>query len=79
MHGESPAPLCGRKIRATNKGSDDGVGGAGRSVTVTVADTCEACDKTHLDFSVGAWNALTRNAPFGTIEIEWCVRPWRAK
>jgi expansin (peptidoglycan-binding protein) len=73
MDGKSPGPFCGRKIKATNKGSDDNVGGAGRSVTVTVKDTCPSCKKTHLDFSVGAWYALTDNAAFGTINIEWHV------
>lgn len=73
MKDESPGPYCGRQIKATNKGSDDGVGGSGRSVTVTVKDTCPSCDENHLDFSVGAWNALTDNAAFGTINIEWHV------
>jgi len=71
MNGEYKSPLCGRQISVTNIGSNDGVGGAGNAITVLVQDTCEACDETHLDFSVGAWNALTNSAPYGTIEISW--------
>jgi hypothetical protein len=71
MQEESPSPLCGRKIKATNVGSDDGVGGAGNSVIVTVADTCPSCNEDHPDFSVGAWNRLTDSAPFGTIKVNW--------
>ena len=64
--------LCGKQVRITNVGSDDGVGGAGSSVTVTVADTCPGCPSAEsIDLSEGAWDALTGSAPFGTIEIEW--------
>lgn len=73
MSNLSPAPLCNRQIIATNRGSDDLVGGKGNSVTVTVKDTCPECDETHLDFSVGAWNILTNSAAFGTINIDWHV------
>ena len=68
---ESPGPKCGQKIQVLNTGSNDGVGGKGKSVTVTVADTCPSCDENHLDLSVGAWNTLTGNAPFGTVNINW--------
>jgi hypothetical protein len=71
MQDESPSPYCGATIVATNAGSDDGVGGAGNSITVTVADTCPSCGDYDIDFSVGAWNALTNNAPYGTFELEW--------
>lgn len=71
MNEESPSPYCGQQIVVTNIGSDDGVGGAGNSITVTVADTCPSCDETHLDLSVGAWNSLTNDAAYGTIEIDW--------
>jgi expansin (peptidoglycan-binding protein) len=67
----SPAPLCNSKIHAINTGSDDGVGGKGKSVTVTVKDTCTGCKRTHIDLSIGAWNHLTNNAPFGTVNLEW--------
>lgn len=73
MDNEYQSPYCGRQISVTNIGSNDGVGGAGNSITVTVADTCESCAETHVDFSVGAWNALTNSAPYGTIEIDWYV------
>jgi len=71
MGDSPPAPACDWTIYVINVGSDDGVGGEGNGVIVTVADTCPACDATHLDLSIGAWNALTDNAPFGTIFIEW--------
>ena len=67
----APAPACGWIIYVINKGSDDGVGGKGNGVTVTVADTCSACDSTYLDLSIGAWNLLTDSDLFGTINIEW--------
>ena len=73
MNYESPSSYCGRTIQVTNVGSNSGTGGAGNSVTVTVADTCAACDANHLDFSVGAWNALTNGAEYGTINIDWSV------
>lgn len=71
MDDSPPAPACGWTIYVTNTGSDDGVGGKGNAVTVTVADTCPVCASTHLDLSIGAWNVLTDSAPSGTIEIEW--------
>jgi expansin (peptidoglycan-binding protein) len=67
----SPAPACGWTIHVTNTGSDDGVGGKGKAVTVTVVDTCPACNAHHLDLSFGAWDALTDSAPAGTIDIKW--------
>ena len=71
MNGEYQAPDCGRTIIATNTGSNDGVGGAGNSIRATVADTCESCGEGDVDFSIGAWNALTNNAPFGTFDVSW--------
>ncbi|MCJ1269383.1 hypothetical protein MMC22_009275 [Lobaria immixta] len=68
---QSPGPACGRQIRITNTGSNDGVGGAGNSITVTVADTCPSCDANHVDMAVGPWNQLTNNAPYGTVNIDW--------
>jgi expansin (peptidoglycan-binding protein) len=66
---------CGRQIKATNIGSDDGVGGIGNSVVVTVQDTCPGCEATHLDLSTSAWNQLTDTALWGTVNIEWLVIP----
>ncbi|EAS31982.3 uncharacterized protein CIMG_03006 [Coccidioides immitis RS] len=66
MKGQPNAPLCGRKVKATNKKN-------GKTVVVTVADTCAGCGANDLDFSVGAWNALTDNAPWGTFPAAWCV------
>ncbi|MCJ1305034.1 hypothetical protein MMC08_007847 [Hypocenomyce scalaris] len=72
MEGESPSAYCGRKIRVTNTGSnDDGVGGAGNVVVVTVEDTCESCGEGDVDFSVGAWDQLTDRAAYGTFEASW--------
>jgi hypothetical protein len=71
MEDESPGPFCGRLIQVTNTGSNDGVGGKGNSVIARVEDTCPSCDENHVDFSVGAWNKLTNNAAFGTIDITW--------
>ena len=73
QQGQSPGPMCGRQISVRNTGSNDGVGGAGNAITVTVADTCPSCDQNHLDLSVGAWNQLTGNAPYGTVFIDWSV------
>jgi hypothetical protein len=71
MKNQFKSPYCGRKIKLTNTGSNDGVGGKGRSVVVTVQDTCPSCNQGHVDLSVGAWNALTNNAPWGTVNINW--------
>ncbi|QVM07811.1 hypothetical protein D8B26_002502 [Coccidioides posadasii str. Silveira] len=64
MKGQPNAPLCGRKVKATNKKN-------GKTVVVTVADTCAGCGANDLDFSVGAWNALTDNAPWGSFPVAW--------
>jgi hypothetical protein len=73
MKNESPSPYCWNYILVTNIGSDDGVGGTRSSIIAMIADTCPSCNTAHLDFSVGAWNRLTENAAFGTIEISWHV------
>lgn len=70
---QAPGPFCGRKIQVTNTGSNDGVGGKGNSIIATVEDTCPSCDENHLDLSAGAWNQLTDNAAYGTIDICWYV------
>jgi len=72
MDDESPnTSFCGRTINVQNVGSTDNVGGEGNTVTITVADTCPSCTENHIDLSEGAWNKLTNNAEFGTIEIAW--------
>ena len=71
MQNESPGPFCGRRIQATNTGSNDGVGGQGNTVTVLVQDTCPSCGENDIDFSIGAWNQLTNGAPFGTFNVQW--------
>ncbi|OXV12171.1 hypothetical protein Egran_00068 [Elaphomyces granulatus] len=71
MHFESPSPYCGRQIEVKNVGSDDQVGGAGKTLTVTVADTCPSCGPDDVDLSIGAWNSLTGNAEYGTFDAQW--------
>ncbi|KAH8669664.1 RlpA-like double-psi beta-barrel-protein domain-containing protein-containing protein [Tricladium varicosporioides] len=71
MQSKANSPYCGRKVKITNTGSNSGTGGKGKSVTATVADTCPSCDAGHVDLSLGAWNALTGNAAYGTINISW--------
>ncbi|KAL1959466.1 hypothetical protein VTO42DRAFT_1911 [Malbranchea cinnamomea] len=64
MQGQSPAPYCGRKVRAKNKDN-------GKTIIAKVADTCMGCGKKDLDFSVGAWNKITGGAPWGVFPVEW--------
>ena len=73
MHDQYQSPHCGRQVKVTNVGSDSGAGGQGNTITATVADTCPAseCGSGDVDFSVGAWNALTNNSPWGTAKIQW--------
>ncbi|KAL6872724.1 Non-catalytic module family expansin [Trichoderma novae-zelandiae] len=67
-----PPKYCGRKVFIQNTGSNDGVGGQGRTVIATVEDTCPGCPSADsIDLSHGAWNQLTNFAPFGTVNIEW--------
>ncbi|KOS22526.1 hypothetical protein ESCO_001955 [Escovopsis weberi] len=67
-----PPKYCGRKMVVTNTGSNDGVGGAGKSTIVTIADTCPGCSTADsIDLSFGAWNYLTNNAPPGTFNVQW--------
>lgn len=75
MDNESPAPYCGKKIKLTNVGptTDESIGGAGNSVTVTVEDTCPGCNEGHLDLSVAAWETLTNNALYSVVGISWYV------
>jgi len=36
-----------------------------------VADTCQNCREGDVDFSEGAWDALTGGAPWGNFDVEW--------
>ncbi|MCJ1329164.1 hypothetical protein MMC10_005842 [Thelotrema lepadinum] len=66
--------FCGRTISITNNGpSGSGNNGVGKTVTVTVADTCPGCDENHLDLSTGAFKALTGGNldPPGEFNIVW--------
>jgi len=71
MQGEFDSPYCGRLIQINNTGSDDGVGGAGTVITIEVQDTCESCGEGDIDLSIGAWDALTNSAAWGTVDISW--------
>ncbi|KAK0628310.1 RlpA-like double-psi beta-barrel-protein domain-containing protein-containing protein [Bombardia bombarda] len=71
MQWQYEGPECGRQVRVKNLGSDYGVGGEGNSIIATVADTCDSCDATHVDFSVGAWNALTDHSEWSQLNIQW--------
>ncbi|RFU32938.1 hypothetical protein B7463_g3408, partial [Scytalidium lignicola] len=71
MKSESPSPYCGRQIKITNTGptTDESIGGKGRTVTVTVEDTCMGCNETHLDLSVAAWNVISNKALYSVVGI----------
>ncbi|EEP78087.1 predicted protein [Uncinocarpus reesii 1704] len=64
MKSRHNSPYCRKSIRARNKSN-------GKTVVVRVADTCMGCGPNDLDFSVGAWNRLTGNAPWGTFPVSW--------
>jgi len=55
---------CGKTIHAKNNAN-------GKTVVATVEDTCEGCGANDVDFSEGAWNALTDNAAPGVIDVTW--------
>ncbi len=67
MQNQYQSPYCGRRLRVTNKGGS----GKGKVIEVTVADSCESCDRNHIDLSVGAWNRLTNSADWGVANIVW--------
>ncbi|EZG10889.1 hypothetical protein A7C99_0281 [Trichophyton rubrum] len=58
------SPYCGRRISAKNTSN-------GKTVTVTVADTCPTCGPGDIDFALGPWNALTNNASPGVFPLSW--------
>lgn len=60
MHGYK-APHCNRMARVNYKG---------KSVTVKIADTCPGCEKTSLDLSPAAFQAL-EHLDVGLIDIQW--------
>ena len=55
------APNCNRMARAIYKG---------KSVTVKIVDTCPTCEKTSLDLSPAAFQAL-EHPDVGLIDIKW--------
>ncbi|EEQ28564.1 hypothetical protein McanMca71_005347 [Microsporum canis] len=58
------SPNCGRHITAKNTSN-------GKTITVTVADTCEGCGPNDVDFALGPWQALTNNAAPGFFPVSW--------
>jgi hypothetical protein len=64
MNGRYRHEFCGSKIKCTNKGN-------GKTIVLPVVDTCMGCTKSHVDFSIGAWNRLTDKAPWGIFDLEW--------
>ncbi|EFR04248.1 Mrsp1 [Nannizzia gypsea CBS 118893] len=58
------SPYCGRRIFAKNTNT-------GKSVTVTVADTCPTCGPGDVDLALGPWKALTNNAAPGVFPVSW--------
>ncbi|KAI5841132.1 RlpA-like double-psi beta-barrel-protein domain-containing protein-containing protein [Morchella snyderi] len=59
---------CGKRIWAR---ALDGPG-RGNRIEATVRDTCPICEREDVDFSVGAFDALTNNQKgFGVIRVEW--------
>ncbi|KAK3694207.1 RlpA-like double-psi beta-barrel-protein domain-containing protein-containing protein [Podospora appendiculata] len=72
MKHDYQAEPCGRQIRVKNVGCDyEGIDGEGNEIVVTVQDSCDSCDKNHLDLSIGAWNELTDDSEWGELNIEW--------
>ncbi|PPJ54636.1 hypothetical protein CBER1_07656 [Cercospora berteroae] len=58
-------PYCGKQIRAT-------LPATGKTVTVTVVDSCGGCADNALDFAGGAWNDITNGAaPTRYHDLEW--------
>ncbi|PIA93029.1 hypothetical protein CB0940_03839 [Cercospora beticola] len=58
-------PYCGKQIRAT-------LPETGKTVTVTVVDSCGGCEDNSLDFAGGAWNDITNGAaPTRYHDLEW--------
>jgi len=44
----------------------------GKSIKVTVQDTCPGCTKTgRIDLSIGAWKALEPNTGKGILSVTW--------
>ncbi|KAF2207638.1 hypothetical protein CERZMDRAFT_50593, partial [Cercospora zeae-maydis SCOH1-5] len=58
-------PYCGQQIRAK-------LPSTGKTVTVTVVDSCGGCEDDDLDFTGGAWNDITNGAaPTRFTNVEW--------
>jgi hypothetical protein len=66
---------CGKMVTIKNVGGGINNQGIGKTITAMVADTCPAneCSMTHLDLSIGAFQALTGGPldPPGKINIQW--------
>ncbi|KAK2751109.1 hypothetical protein FQN57_000184 [Myotisia sp. PD_48] len=58
------SPNCGRHLTARNPKT-------GKTARVMVADTCDGCKGDDVDFSIGAWNAITNNAALSRTRVTW--------
>lgn len=58
--------LCNKKVKVTNKAN-------GKSVTVTIKDACESCDKTHIDLSPGAFGKIGKFET-GILKVDWSIQ-----
>jgi hypothetical protein len=56
-------PKCGQKVAIT--------GPDGKTVRATVVDTCPSCDASHIDATVGVWQALGINLDKGVVPVSW--------
>ncbi|GMG31472.1 unnamed protein product [Ambrosiozyma monospora] len=61
VNSEDISSYCGKKINVSY---------GGKSITVTVVDSCEACGDNDLDFSPTAFSALADQS-LGELNIEW--------
>ncbi|KAF3481063.1 Mrsp1 [Arthroderma uncinatum] len=43
----------------------------GKTIRVTIADTCDACGPNDVDFALGPWKELTNNAAPGVFTVTW--------
>ena len=68
---------CGKMIKVKNIGGgpDDTVHGRGNTVTVRLVDSCDACQRDHIDLSSEAWKLLTNGHERSKVNVEWCVAP----
>ncbi|OAD02238.1 hypothetical protein MUCCIDRAFT_144427, partial [Mucor lusitanicus CBS 277.49] len=57
---------CNKKVKVVNKAN-------GKSVTVTIKDACESCDKTHIDLSPAAFAQIGK-FDTGILKVDWYIQ-----